>query len=68
MAKGAKRKAQVVAPVQKSLPAQGTGAQKAHRSPALDPAAGGGKMHDDLKKSAKDDTLEHSIIAAFNCD
>eukprot|EP00966_Prymnesium_polylepis_P108900 2520566-Prymnesium_polylepis.1 len=27
-----------------------------------------GKMHDDLKKSAKDDTLEHSIIAAFNCD
>lgn len=27
-----------------------------------------GKMHDDLKKSAKDDTLEHSILAAFNCD
>ena len=27
-----------------------------------------GKMHDDLKKSAKDDTLEHSIIAAVNCD
>eukprot|EP00966_Prymnesium_polylepis_P174218 4030832-Prymnesium_polylepis.1 len=25
-----------------------------------------GKMHDDLKKSAKDETLEHSIIAAFN--
>ena len=24
-----------------------------------------GKMHDDLRKSAKDDTLEHSLIAAF---
>ena len=22
-------------------------------------------MHDDLRKSAKDDTLEHSLIAAF---
>ena len=27
-----------------------------------------GKMHDDLKKSSKDETLEHSIIAAFNAD
>ena len=27
-----------------------------------------GKMHDDLKKSVKDDTLEHSIVAAYNCD
>ena len=42
--------------------------RNAHRSPAFDPAAGGGKMHDDLKKSAKDDMLERSIIAAFNCD
>ena len=25
-----------------------------------------GKMHDDLRKSAKDDTLEHSLFAAFN--
>ena len=23
-------------------------------------------MHDDLRKSAKDDTLEHSLFAAFN--
>ena len=27
-----------------------------------------GKMHDDLRKSAKDDTLEHSLFAAFNTD
>ncbi|KAL1523049.1 hypothetical protein AB1Y20_018009 [Prymnesium parvum] len=27
-----------------------------------------GKMHGDLQKSAKDDTLEHSILAAFNTD
>ena len=27
-----------------------------------------GKMHDDLRKSAKDSTLEHSLFAAFNCD
>ena len=27
-----------------------------------------GKMHDDLKKSAKDTTLEHSLFAAFNTD
>ena len=27
-----------------------------------------GKMHSDLKKSAKEGTLEHSIIAAFNTD
>ena len=27
-----------------------------------------GKMHDDLKKSAKDDTLEASLFAAFNTD
>ena len=27
-----------------------------------------GKMHDDLRKSAKDSTLEHSLCAAFNCD
>ena len=27
-----------------------------------------GKMHDDLRKSAKDDTLEHSLFAAFNTE
>lgn len=27
-----------------------------------------GKMHNDLKKSAKDETLEHSLFAAFNTD
>ena len=27
-----------------------------------------GKMHDDLRKSEKDSTLEHSIYAAFNTD
>ena len=27
-----------------------------------------GKMHGDLSKSAKDDTLEHSLFAAFNTD
>ena len=27
-----------------------------------------GKMHGDLQKSAKDSTLQHSIIAAFNTD
>ena len=27
-----------------------------------------GKMHDDLKKSAKDTTLKHSLFAAFNTD
>ena len=27
-----------------------------------------GKMHGDLQKSAKDTTLEHSLIAAFNTD
>ena len=27
-----------------------------------------GKMHDDLRKSAKDSTLEHSLFAAFNTD
>ena len=27
-----------------------------------------GKMHTDLKKSAKDTTLEHSLFAAFNTD
>ena len=27
-----------------------------------------GKMHDDLKKSAKDSTLEYSLFAAFNTD
>ena len=27
-----------------------------------------GKMHDDLKKSAKDSTLEHSLFAAFNTE
>ena len=27
-----------------------------------------GKMHTDLKKSAKDTTLEHSLFAAFNAD
>ena len=27
-----------------------------------------GKMHDDLRKSAKDNTLEHSLFAAFNTD
>ena len=25
-----------------------------------------GKMHDDLRKSAKDDTLKHALFAAFN--
>ena len=27
-----------------------------------------GKMHNDLQKSAKDTTLEHSLFAAFNTD
>ena len=27
-----------------------------------------GKMHDDLRKSEKDSTLEHSLFAAFNCE
>ena len=27
-----------------------------------------GKMHDDLRKTAKDSSLEHSLIAAFNTD
>ena len=27
-----------------------------------------GKMHDDLRKSEKDSTLEHSLFAAFNTD
>ena len=27
-----------------------------------------GKMHDDLRKSAKDTLLENSLFAAFNCD
>jgi hypothetical protein len=27
-----------------------------------------GRMHGDLSKSAKDDTLEHSLFAAFNTD
>uniref|UniRef100_A0A7S0LP94 HAT C-terminal dimerisation domain-containing protein n=1 Tax=Coccolithus braarudii TaxID=221442 RepID=A0A7S0LP94_9EUKA len=27
-----------------------------------------GKMHDDLKKSAKDDTLEAALFACFNTD
>ena len=27
-----------------------------------------GKLHDDLRKSAKDSTLEHSLFAAFNTD
>ena len=27
-----------------------------------------GKMHDDLRKSEKDSTLEHSLFAAFNAD
>ena len=27
-----------------------------------------GKMHDNLKKSAKDSTLEYSLFAAFNTD
>ncbi len=27
-----------------------------------------GKMHTDLRKSMRDDTLEHSLIAAFNYD
>ena len=27
-----------------------------------------GKMHDDLKKSAKDSTLEYSLFDAFNTD
>ena len=27
-----------------------------------------GRMHDDLRKSAKDNTLEHSLFAAFNTD
>ena len=25
-----------------------------------------GKMHDDLRKSMKDDSLKHSLFAAFN--
>ena len=27
-----------------------------------------GEMHDDLRKSEKDSTLEHSLFAAFDCD
>ena len=27
-----------------------------------------GKMHDDLRKSEKDSTLEHSLFAAFNIE
>lgn len=27
-----------------------------------------GNMHSDLKKSTKDDTLQHSLFASFNCD
>ena len=27
-----------------------------------------GKMHGDLSKSAKDETLEHSLFAAFNTE
>ena len=27
-----------------------------------------GKMHDDLRKSEKDSTLEHSLFAAFDCE
>ena len=27
-----------------------------------------GKMHTDLKKAAKDSTLEHSLFAAFNTE
>ena len=27
-----------------------------------------GKMHDNLRKSEKDSTLEHSLFAALNCD
>ena len=27
-----------------------------------------GKMHDDLRKSEKDSTLEHSLFAAFNVE
>ena len=27
-----------------------------------------GKMHDDLRKSEKDSTLEHSLFAAFNTE
>ena len=27
-----------------------------------------GKMHDDLRKSEKDSTLEHSLFAAFNAE
>ena len=27
-----------------------------------------GKMHDDLRKSEKDNTLEHSLFAAFNTE
>ena len=50
----------------KPLPAQGKGQKR--RTPRSNFDAAAGKMHDDLKKSAKDDTLEHSIIAAFNCD
>ena len=30
--------------------------------------AGGGEMHDDLRKSEKDSTLEHSLFAAFNAE
>ena len=35
--------------------------------PAAD-AGAGGEMHDDLRKSEKDSTLEHSLFAAFNAD
>jgi hypothetical protein len=27
-----------------------------------------GKMHGDLRKSAKDETLKHSLFAAYNTD
>ena len=30
--------------------------------------SGGGKMHDDLRKSEKDSTLEHSLFVAFNTE
>ena len=44
-----------------SQPASSAGVERVFYSAA-------GKMHDDLRKSAKDVSLEHTLIAAFNTD
>ena len=43
-----------------SMPASSAGVERVFSA--------AGRMHDDLRKSAKDNTLEHSLFAAFNTD